>query len=116
MELEDCEITYCSCKEFRACGASQRPEEVISVVSDMCVVCADLFWWHANSAHEKLGTAVDDDIDENWQFSLGVVIAERLGKCVYTCGIKYPYLVFLAEPPTWGSNRSTPNGAFLSLR
>lgn len=26
------------------------------------------------------------------------------------------YLVFRALPPTWGSNRSTPNGAFWSSR
>ena len=80
-------FTYCSCIGFRACGASQLPEDLISVMSDMCIVCAHISRWHTNSAHEQLGTALNNDINQDWQFSLGIIIADNPCKCLYIWSI-----------------------------
>lgn len=59
------ELTYCSYTKFRACEASRLPTQRVSVMSDMCVVYSNLLWWHAHGADEQLGTAVDDNINQN---------------------------------------------------
>lgn len=66
----------------------------------MCVLFAYFFWWYADGADEELGTAINDDINEDGEFPLGVVIAGRLDQCVHACRLECSYLVFLAEPPT----------------
>lgn len=65
-----------------------------------CAFCTDLLRWHTNSADKELGTAINDDVDENGKFALGIIIAKRLSKSVCSCRIECSYLVFLAEPPT----------------
>ena len=52
-------------------------------MSDMCIRCADLFRRYANGAHEQLGSALNDDINQNWQFALGIIIADNMSKCLY---------------------------------
>lgn len=76
-----------------------------------------------DGADEKLSTALDNNVDEFIKLSLGVVVAGKIDKLVYDLLGKgeYPdqgktYLVLRALPPTWGSKRSTPNGAFLSVK
>ena len=52
-------------------------------MSDMCIRGADLFRRYANGAHEQLGSALNDDINQNWQFALGIIIADNMSKCLY---------------------------------
>lgn len=82
----------------------------------------DLLGGHADGGDEEAGAGVDDDVGELAELALGVVVAvgrvvseECHVACLCMCR-NCPYLVFRALPPTCGRRRSTPNGAFLSLR
>jgi hypothetical protein len=77
----------------------------------------DMLGWYTDSADEELSARVDDDVDELIEFALGVVVASiesvmRAGNDGVWCS----YLVLRALPPTWGSNRSIPKGAFWSSK
>jgi hypothetical protein len=84
--------------------------------------------WDADGGDEELGPGLDHDVDELVELALGVVVAVRkkavsfvilhvnVGTNCAEGNIICTYLVLRAEPPTCGSRRSTPNGAFLSFR
>lgn len=78
----------------------------------------DLLWWDADGGDEELSAGVDDDVDQFAELALGVVVAASttLVAAFPVLVLISSYLVFRALPPTCGSSRSTPNGAFLSLR
>lgn len=77
----------------------------------------------SDGGDEELRTALNDDLNQLVELSLGVVIAIRKNAMLARCSTcaqcmdgAISYLVFRALPPTWGRRRSTPKGAFLSVR
>lgn len=87
----------------------------------------DGFGGDADGGDEEAGAGVDDDGYEIVEFAFGVVVALEGGLSAFDLGVpiplpRYPaqkgiaYFVFLALPPTCGIRRSTPKGAFLSVR
>ena len=77
---------------------------------------------NTDSRDKELSAALNDDVDKLVQLSLGVVVA-KIGKknpiSAYDLShhsAMQTHLVFRALPPTCGSKRSTPKGAFLSVR
>jgi hypothetical protein len=79
---------------------------------------------NTDSRDEQASLLGDDDIDELAELALGVVVAVK--KHVVSLMLipkgrgsaigQSSYLVLRALPPTWGRRRSTPKGAFLSVR
>jgi len=68
-------------------------------------------------------THFDDNVDQFRKLTLLVVVLKDDSNQPHVdlSGLVWPHgarmlrtLVFLAFPPTWGNNKSTPNGAFLS--
>lgn len=83
-----------------------------------CVHLVDCpLWRDTDGAHEERGFLLDDDVDELGELSVLVVFLHNL-RLVTALDKYYRTLtfVFRALPPTWGMRRSTPKGAFLSLR
>jgi len=79
----------------------------------------NMLWGNTDGGDEELGAAVDDDANEFVKFTFGIVVAKR-SRVRVLLEVAKPQdstnLVFLALPPTCGIKRSTPKGAFLSLR
>jgi hypothetical protein len=76
----------------------------------------DFLGRNANGGDKELSTRVDDDIDELVQLALSVVVAVTCQYYTISRNSMITDLVLRALPPTWGSNRSIPNGAFLSVK
>lgn len=75
------------------------------------------FGWDAHSADEECRLVFYDNVNELRKLTAGVVILQAMVEHRRPAN-RYQTLalVFLALPPTWGSSKSTPNGAFLSSR
>jgi hypothetical protein len=71
---------------------------------------------NTDGGDEEFGTRVDDDVDQLVQLALGVVIAITCQYNIISRPTMITNLVLRALPPTWGSNKSIPNGAFLSFK
>ena len=77
----------------------------------------DADWRDADGRDEEISTGFDDYVNELVQFAFRIVVAVGLTVSIGEIPSgNIAYLVFRALPPTWGIRRSTPNGAFLSLR
>lgn len=76
----------------------------------------DLLCRNTDGANEKCSLLLDDDVNKFRKLSFCVVELGVAKVNMIRCNVIDLTFVFLAFPPTWGSRRSTPKGAFLSLR
>ena len=88
----------------------------------------DMLGWDTNSGDENSRTGVNDDVGQLIEFAFGIIVAiallvvcslwELCESCLSARHVipLFAYFVFLADPPTCGRSKSTPNGAFLSVR